>query len=122
NFVPVDKSLCFSTAGMNKAHPFISRFVDCLQQQQIQVEQYYPELGHGQHELSIAHEHPLLACDRHLYYRETLRGVAAELEMEAYLSPKPFDNQAGNGCHLHLSAYDKDDAHNLFSSAGGLSE
>jgi glutamine synthetase len=121
-FVPIDKSLCFSTAGMNRGQPFINRFVDCLRQQQISVEQYYPELGHGQHELSITHDNALRACDQHLLYRETLRGVAAELDMEAYLSPKPFDSQPGNGCHLHLSAFDMTGNKNLFSASQGLSE
>ncbi len=26
--------------------------------------------------------------------------------MDAYLAPKPFENQPGNGCHLHISAWD----------------
>ncbi|MGH9552019.1 MAG: hypothetical protein ACRD3W_21715, partial [Terriglobales bacterium] len=121
-FVPIDRSLCFSTDGMNRASRFINRFVDCLERQNIEVEQYYPELGHGQHELSIRHTGALSACDRHIVYRETLRGVAAEQNAEAYLAPKPFDNQAGNGCHLHLSAWDIYGERNLFWSDSGLSD
>lgn len=121
-FQPIDRSLCFSTLGMNRAGKFINRFVDYLERQNIEVEQYYPELGHGQHELSIRHANTLRAADRQIYYRETLRGVANELGMEAYLAPKPFADQAGNGCHLHLSAWDVYGERNLFWAEKGLSE
>ena len=70
--------------------------------QGLHIEQYYPELGHGQHELSIGHAPALQAADRHVLYRETLRGVANKLGLIASLAPKPFVAQAGNGCHLHL--------------------
>lgn len=121
-FKPIDKSLCFSSEGMNRGSRFINRFVDCLERQNIGVEQYYPELGHGQHELSIRHADALRAADRHIIYRETLRGVAAEQNIEASLAPKPFAEQPGNGCHVHLSAWDAYGERNLFWADNGLSE
>jgi glutamine synthetase len=36
-------------------------------------------------------------------YRETVRGIAFRRGMWASLAPKPIADQAGNGCHLHLS-------------------
>ncbi len=42
----------------------------------LEVEHYYPELGHGQHELSVRHTGALRAADNHVLYRETVRGVA----------------------------------------------
>ena len=75
-FQPLDRSLCFSTEGMNKASRFINNFIDALAKQGIEVEQYYPELGHGQHEVSISHMPALKACDRQIFYRETLKGIA----------------------------------------------
>jgi glutamine synthetase len=121
-FKPIDESLCFSTEGMNKGAGFIDRFIDVLQRQNIQVEQYYPELGHGQHELSISPAPPLMAADRQIMYRESLRGVAHEMGMVASMAPKPFADQAGNGCHLHLSAWDEDYQDNLFHADNELSE
>jgi glutamine synthetase len=117
DLVPIDESLCFSSDGMNKGAQFIDRFVHSLVQQGIQVEQYYPELGHGQHELSISHAPALKAADRQVLYRETLRGVAAELNMVASLAPKPFVDQAGNGCHLHVSAWEISSGKSLLWSA-----
>lgn len=115
-FVPIDQSLCFSTEGMNKAAPFIDNFAQALERQGLHIEQYYPELGHGQHELSISCSPALAAADHHVLYRETLRGIANESGLVASLAPKPFANQAGNGCHLHLSAWDAESKANLFYS------
>jgi len=120
DFHPIDRSLCFATDGMNRASKFVNSFVEALERQGILVEQYYPELGHGQHEVSIRHAPALAAADRQIWYRETLRGVALEHGLEASLAPKPFSDQPGNGCHLHISAWDKDSGKNLFWSPEGL--
>lgn len=120
--VPIDESNCFSTDGMNKAAHFIDDFVQALQGQNISVEQYYAELGHGQHELSIKHAPALQAADNHILYRETLRGVANQHNLIASLAPKPGVEMPGNGCHLHLSAWDTDTNTNLFWSENGLSD
>lgn len=120
-FQPIDRSLCFSTEGMNRASRFINNFIDALAKQGIETEQYYPELGHGQHEVSISHMPALKACDRQIFYRETLKGIALEMGMEAYMAPKPFENQPGNGCHLHLSAWDIYGERNLLFAESGLS-
>jgi glutamine synthetase len=116
-FKPIDEGLCFSTESMNKAAGFTSAFVAALQAQSLQVEQYYPELGPGQHELSITHAPALQCADRHILYRETLRGVAHQMGMVASLAPKPFADLPGNGNHLHVSAWDIVTGKNLFYDA-----
>lgn len=120
--IPIDESNCFSTDGMNKAASFIDDFIQALLGQNISVEQYYAELGHGQHELSIKHAPALQAADNHILYRETLRGVANQHNLIASLAPKPGAEMPGNGCHLHLSAWDTDTNTNLFWSENGLSD
>ncbi len=106
-FAPLDESLCFSTIGMTTAAPVMDAIVAALEAQGIQVEQYYPELGHGQHELSIRHAPALDAADRQVFYRETVRGVAYRHGIYASLAPKPFVDQAGNGGHIHWSLWDR---------------
>lgn len=119
--IPIDNSNCFATDGMNRAAGFINHFIHALTEQGLSVEQYYAELGHGQHELSIRHAAALEAADNHILYRETLRGVANQHNLIASMAPKPGLEMPGNGCHLHLSAWDTDTDTNLFWAEDGLS-
>ena len=107
SYRPLDESLCFSTVGMASAARVMDAIVAALEAQGIQVEQYYPELGHGQQELSIRHSDALAAADRQVYYRETVRNVAREHGLHASLAPKPFPEGAGNGGHVHFSLWDR---------------
>ena len=113
DFVPFDETLCFSSIAMTQAASFATALVGALESQGVIVEQYYPELGHGQHEISIRHTEALRAADNHIKLRETIRGVAAQHSLFASLAPKPFVNQAGNGAHIHFSLWDEQ-GHNLF--------
>jgi glutamine synthetase len=101
--IPFDDSLCYSATGFHQAHDFTMDLVAAMAAQGLAVEHYYPELGHGQHELSIRHADGLRAADNHVLYRETVRGVAFRHGLWASLAPKPIPDQAGNGCHLHIS-------------------
>lgn len=105
-YAPFDQTLCFSSIAMNQAAPFATALVAALEAQGLRPEQYYPELGHGQHEVSIRHTEALRAADHHIMLRETIRGVASEYGLYASLAPKPFADQAGNGAHIHFSLWD----------------
>jgi glutamine synthetase len=104
--VPVDDSLCYSATGFHLAHDYTMTVVRALTAQGMTVEHYYPELGHGQQEISVRHAPALRAADNHVLYRETVRGVAFRMGLWASLAPKPIPDQAGNGTHLHLSLRD----------------
>jgi glutamine synthetase len=104
--VPADDSLCYSSTGFHLAHDYITELVQALEAQRLWVEHYYPELGHGQQEVSIRHAQALRAADNHVLYRETVRGVAFRRGMWASLAPKPIAGQAGNGTHLHGSLFE----------------
>src|SRR6202022_1628006 len=54
------------------------------------------------------------AADRHIIYRETVRGVALRHGRYASFAPKPWADQAGNGCHLHFSGWNTDLSVNRF--------
>ncbi len=116
-FVPLDDGGCFTTTGMDMAQDVIDEIVAALEAQGLTVEQYYAELGWGQQELSIRHAPALQASDRHLLYRETVRGVALKHGLYASFAPKPWADQAGNGCHLHFSGWNRDRTVNRFYDA-----
>ena len=114
---PFDRSLCFSTVGMDSADDYIATLVESLGQQGIGVEQYYAELGAGQQEMSVTYADALRAADNQITFRDTARGVAMKHGLIASFAPKPFADQAGNGCHIHFSAWSPDGKTNLFFDA-----
>jgi glutamine synthetase len=105
---PLDPTLCFSTAGMLAAQAVIDDLFAWLDAQGIIPEQYYPELAHGQHEISVQHAPLVAAADRQILVRETIRAAAHAHGLRASLAPKPFLDQAGNGGHVHMSAWTAD--------------
>jgi glutamine synthetase len=117
--VPLDGSLCFSTVGMAASAEVVDVVVEALEEQGIQPEQYYAELGHGQQELSVAPLPAVRAADTQVLVRETLRAVAGRFGLVASLAPKPWPDQAGNGAHVHFSLWDGDGRRNLFHDPAG---
>ena len=116
-YVPIDEGLCFSTISATAAQDYVDELVVALENQGIGLEQYYSELGHGQHEISTPHWAALRAADEQLLTRETIRGVATLGDLVASLAPKPWPENAGNGCHLHFSLWDVDGSRNRFYDA-----
>ena len=117
-YVPIDSGLCFSTISATAAQDFVDELAAALEEQGIGLEQYYSELGHGQHEISTPHAPALRASDEQLLVRETIRGVAARHGLVASLAPKPWPDNAGNGGHIHFSLWEGDGARNRFHDPG----
>src|SRR5437870_3419060 len=118
-YVPADDSLCFSSDGMDRQATVIGAILDALDQQNLEPRQYYPELGPGQQELSIQHAPMLQAADRQIAVRETVRAVALQHGLTASFAPKPFADQAGSGCHVHMSLWNGD-RNAMYDPSGAL--
>jgi glutamine synthetase len=104
-FAPADDTRFASTLGMDLNQPVIDEIAEALLQQNIPVERYYPESGPGQQEISVRYTDALGAADQQIALRETVRGVALRHQLCASFLPKIFADQAGSGCHLHLSLW-----------------
>jgi glutamine synthetase len=104
-YEPLDRSLCYSTIGFDSSAAIIDDVIRALELQGIQVEQFMPELGPGQQELSVRHAEALRAADNALIVRETVRGVAHQHGVLASFAAKPFLDQAGSGAHIHFSLW-----------------
>ncbi len=112
-YEPIDTGLCFSSISMAAGQDVIDDIVAAFAAQNISVDAYYPELGHGQHEMPIRHGPALRAADNQIWFRETVRNVARNHGLIASLAPKPMPDQAGNGCHIHWSLWDLEGKRNL---------
>lgn len=102
---PADRTVFASTLSMDLQREVIEAIVEALTAQGIIVEQYYPESGPGQQEISMNSTHALGAADQQILFRETVRAVAARHQRRASFVPKLFADQAGSGCHVHLSLW-----------------
>jgi glutamine synthetase len=104
-YEPLDRSLCYSSIGFDSAAAIVDDIVRALELEGVQVEQYMPELGPGQQELSIRYADALRAADNVIVVRETVRGVAQQHGTIASFAAKPFLDQAGSGAHIHFSLW-----------------
>ena len=104
-YVPIDRSPCFSTIGMESARPVMTDIIEALSAQGVYPEQYYAELGPGQQELPVRYADVLRAADNQITLRETARAVAWRHGLYASFAPKPFPDEAGNGAHIHFSLW-----------------
>ncbi len=112
-YVPADRSLCYSTNGLDEQAEVVDAILATLETQGISIELFHTELGPSQQELSIRHANVLRAVDNIGFVRETIRAVARSFDLLATFAPKPFLDQAGSGAHIHFSLWGTDDR-NLF--------
>lgn len=103
--VPADETVFASTLAMDLHREVIDDIAEALVEQGMFVEQYYPESGPGQQEISILYTHALGAADQQIAFRETVRAIALQHNLKASFLPKIFADKAGSGCHLHLSLW-----------------
>jgi glutamine synthetase len=121
--LPADETVFASTLAMDLHQEVIEQIVEALIKQGMLVEQYHPESGPGQQEISILYSKALSAADQQIAFRETVKAIAIQHNLKASFLPKIFADQAGSGCHLHLSLWH--DGQNLLPNLdipGELSE
>jgi glutamine synthetase len=88
----------------------LERINRALLEQSVRVVQIGSEYGAGQLEVNLHHETPLKAADDLATLRETVKAIARDEGYLASFMPKPFEDSAGNGLHIHLSLWSADGA------------
>jgi glutamine synthetase len=84
---------------------YVEALLVALDAQGVPVDQFHPEYGPGQLELSVGAGDPVLAADRTVLVRQTIQAVSLAHGYRASFAPVVVAGQVGNGQHLHLSAY-----------------
>ena len=105
SLIPNDRTVFASTFSMDQNYQIIDDITESLLGQGMTVERYYPESANGQQEISIKYDEPLRCADHQIMFREAIHAVANKHNLKASFMPKIFSEQAGNGCHLHLSLW-----------------
>ena len=73
------------------------------------------EDANGQFEMNWDFSDCLRTADRHVFFKFMVKALAEKKGLRATFMPKPFLNKTGNGCHAHLSIWNKQ-GKNLFAN------
>ena len=65
------------------------------------------EDANGQFEMNWDFSDCLQTADRHVFFKFMVKTLAEKSGLRATFMPKPFINKTGNGCHAHLSIWNK---------------
>ena len=66
------------------------------------------ESAPSQYEINMQHvDNPVLAAKQIIMMKRLIKGVANKHGLIASFMPKPFENEAGNGMHVHCSVLDE---------------
>ena len=75
--------------------------------QQLPYEGVLKEAAPAQYEINVAYSDDALSyCDQVVRMQRGISAVAARFDAIASFMPKPMENQAGNGMHMHCSLLD----------------
>jgi glutamine synthetase len=96
-----------SDYAMDIHREIIHDIAEALNEQGMKVQQYYPESGTGQQEITIKYADAKKACDNQIAYRKTVKAIALKNGLIASFLPKIFADQTGSGCHLHMSLWEE---------------
>jgi glutamine synthetase len=72
------------------------------------------EDANGQFEMNWTYDDALVTADRHAFFKFMVKELAREHGLRATFMPKPFMHLTGNGCHAHVSLWDRAGVTNLF--------
>jgi len=73
------------------------------------------EDANGQFEMNWEFDDALATADKHSFFKFMVRSVAEKHGLRATFMPKPFPGLTGNGCHAHISVWDKAGKKNVFA-------
>ena len=69
----------------------------------VSIEQFHPEYGANQFEISLAPQSPVAAADQLVLIRIIISRAARRHGLRVSLSPAPFAGSVGSGAHQHFS-------------------
>lgn len=105
---------CYDQQALMRRYPVVKEICDCMLDLGWGPYQNDHEDANGQFEMNWDYNDVLLTADRHVFFKYMTKTIAENHGMRATFMPKPFANLTGNGCHSHISIWDKTGKKNLF--------
>jgi len=69
----------------------------------VPVESSKGEWGRGQHEINFVYDRPLPMADMHVVFKQGIKEIAAQHLKSITFMAKPWANEVGSSCHIHIS-------------------
>ena len=105
NRLPGDLWAQYGLAGVLEHEGFVRDVIAAVTAAGVPIEQFHPEYGVAQFEISLAPASPVAAADRLILTRILVSRVARKHGMRVSLSPVPFAGSVGAGAHQHFSLW-----------------
>lgn len=107
----------YGLGGILEHEAFVRDVIATATTAGIGIEQFHPEYGANQFEISLTPQPPVAAADQLVLARIVIGRVARRYGLRVSLSPAPFADGVGSGAHQHLSLTTAEGP--LFSGGGG---
>jgi glutamine synthetase len=108
----------YGLAGVLEFEGFVRDVTNAATASGVAIEQFHPEYGLNQFEISLSPQSPVAAADQLVLMRIIVGRVARQYGLRASLSPVPFAGSVGSGAHQHFSM--KRGETPLFSDGDGV--
>ena len=116
---------CYDQSALMRQYDVISEICDSMIELGWGPYQNDHEDANGQFEMNWDYDDALVTADRHVFFKYMVKAITEKHGLRATFMPKPFSNLTGNGCHAHVSVWDKTGQNNVFEDTGdemGLSK
>ncbi len=115
----IQEKPCYDQSALMRRYDVISEICDSMLELGWGPYQNDHEDANGQFEMNWDYDDCLVTADRHVFFKYMVKSIAEKHGLRATFMPKPFDSLTGNGCHAHVSLWDKTGKKNLFHDAKG---
>ncbi len=105
---------CYDQSALMRRYDVITQICDAMIELGWGPYQNDHEDANGQFEMNWEYDDCLKTADRHVFFKYMVRQIAENNGLRATFMPKPFTNLTGNGCHAHVSLWNRDGKKNLF--------
>lgn len=102
--IPYDRAGYMDIAPEDKGENVRREICLTLERMGISPESSHHEEGPGQNEIDFRYSEPMSAADNAITFKTVVNTIAARNGLCADFSPKPFEELAGNGMHINISA------------------
>ena len=93
----------YGLAGVLEHEAFVRDVIAATSVSGVAIEQFHPEYGANQFEISLTPQSPVSAVDQLVLIRIIVGRIARRYGLRVSMSPAPFVGSAGCGAHQHVS-------------------